>query len=322
MPLRRFSVTIPVHNGAAFLSSTLESVLAQDPGPERMQIVVVDDCSTDHPEEVVQTCGGDRIEFIRAESPLGPARAFNRCVESARGELIHLLHADDLVLPGFYERVEDVFSKLPQVGLFVCRAYEIDIRGRRTSILSIPPLFRSRCIAHFYHLLVPVNWIRTPGVVVPRAAYEQCGTYDERLNHTQDWNMWLRIATKFPVWYDDDVLTEYRVHPSSDTNAKLKNGKYLAEFFLAIEHWLTDSGVDGKDLYLQKIADHVMKLAMEDLHRNSLAADRIELLGGIFKAHIPGLLPRFQSDADRALRHHRRQKRRDFWKHMFQENHR
>jgi glycosyltransferase involved in cell wall biosynthesis len=302
----RFSVVIPVHNGTPFLGATLKSVLDQDPGPERMEIVVVDDCSKDDPKSLVESCGGGRVKFVRSDEPLGPCRAFNRCVREATGELVHMLHADDKVLPGFYERVDRVFSADPALGMFVCRAYEIDTRGRRQSVLSIPPLVNSRRIEHFYHLLVPLNWVRTPGVVVPRAAYERLGTYDERLNHTQDWNMWLRLGTRYPVWYEDEVLTEYRVHSASDTTFKLKNGKYLAEFDLAVRYWLDENPDIASDQYLHKIEGHVRKLAMEDVWRQQLAKERVELIRGIFNEHLPELAPVLEKDISIAYRDRRR----------------
>ena len=67
----RWSVMIPTYNRTTFLERTLESVLSQDPGPEEMQIEVVDDASTlDDPESLVRRVGGGRVSFFwRVSSP-------------------------------------------------------------------------------------------------------------------------------------------------------------------------------------------------------------------------------------------------------------
>ncbi len=286
----RFSVTIPIHNGTDFLGFTLRSVLAQDPGPDNMQIIVVDDCSTDSPLDLIRDTAGDRIEYVRSEEALGPARAFNRCVTSARGELIHLLHADDLVVSGFYETVDHVYHSQPDLGLFVCRSYEIDPKGRREYIRKIFPLNRSRRINDFYHLIVPVNPICTPGVVVPSAVYRQIGLYDERLSHTQDWNMWLRISSHYPVWYEDQLLTEYRVHPAADTSSRIRSGEYIAEAWFAVQFWLERCSIEDRGAYLEKMQRQIFRLAMKDLSQHGFSPERIRILRQLFAGRMPDFL--------------------------------
>src|SRR3954468_17323800 len=90
-----FSVMIPTFNSTRFLRQTLESVLAQDPGPEIMEIVVVDNASTDDPEAVVREVGGNRVRFVRQLENIGAIKNFNSCIARARGHWIHILHSDD-----------------------------------------------------------------------------------------------------------------------------------------------------------------------------------------------------------------------------------
>src|SRR5947207_16010963 len=91
-----WSVMIPTFNRTTYLRRTLESVLAQDPGREQMQIEVVDDCSTaDNPEPVVRAIADDRVEFSRNIKNLGLMSNINRCIERAREHLIHILHSNE-----------------------------------------------------------------------------------------------------------------------------------------------------------------------------------------------------------------------------------
>ena len=98
---------IPTYKARAdYLEETLKSVLQQDPGPAQMQIELVDDCSPDGaPVELVRRIAGDRIAVHREPANNGLAGIWNRCIERARGEWVHILHQDDIVLPGFYEHL-------------------------------------------------------------------------------------------------------------------------------------------------------------------------------------------------------------------------
>src|SRR5678815_5469359 len=125
-----WSVMIPTYNCASYLRETLASVLAQDPGPERMQIEVVDDCSTkDDPQAVVREVGMGRVVFHRQRANVGHTQNFETCLQRSRGYLIHLLHGDDAVRPGFYATIEAIFAGHPEIGAAFSRNMFIDQCG-------------------------------------------------------------------------------------------------------------------------------------------------------------------------------------------------
>ncbi|HYC86146.1 MAG TPA: glycosyltransferase family 2 protein, partial [Chryseosolibacter sp.] len=127
----QWSVMIPVYNCAKFLPETLNSVLAAGLPEGRMQIAVVDDCSVDSDvRELVDRIGNDRIEYFRQKENVGSLRNFHTCLERSRGHLIHLLHGDDVVRPGFYEKVEALFDRFPAAGAAFCRYEYIDEASR------------------------------------------------------------------------------------------------------------------------------------------------------------------------------------------------
>src|SRR5919108_3208423 len=133
-----WSVMIPTHNCAAYLRETLRSVLAQDLGPDLMQIEVVDDCSVqDDPAAVVAELGRGRVAFYRQGRNVGHCRNFDTCLQRSRGRLIHLLHGDDCVRVGFYQTMEAVFEVNPEIGAAFCRYISIDECG---NWLAISPL--------------------------------------------------------------------------------------------------------------------------------------------------------------------------------------
>ncbi len=109
-PRPTWSVMIPTYNCAEFLANTLMGVLAQDPGPEAMQIEVVDDCSTeDAPDQVVADIGRGRVGFHRRERNVGISRNLTSCLTRSRDRWV-VLHGDDVVYPEFYSTVTSMLD--------------------------------------------------------------------------------------------------------------------------------------------------------------------------------------------------------------------
>ena len=213
-----WSVMIPTYNARAdYLEETLRSVLQQDPGPEQMQIEVVDDCSPyGAPVELVCRIVGDRVGVHREPENNGIAGIWNRCIERARGEWVHILHQDDIVLPGFYERLRKG-AEHSDTGAIFCRYAMANSKGDWTSISG---LYReSSGLLDDWHARITVqNLIVCPAIAVRRRVYEQLGGFLPRLHYIPDWEMWQRIASQFSFWFEPSILACYRVHSNSATS--------------------------------------------------------------------------------------------------------
>lgn len=209
---------IPTYNCADLLAATLQSVLDQDPGPDVMQIEVVDDRSTaDDPGEVVADLGRGRVELFRQPDNVGISRNFTTCVWRARGDLVHVLHGDDLAYPGLYAAVDDAFAARPEAGAVLVGSEDIDEHGTylspNHSLAEQPGILRDR-VGEFFAW----NDLRAPGIVIRRSVYEQVGGYRDGLRHCADWDMWRRVAVAAPLFWQPEVLVGYRVHSRSDTS--------------------------------------------------------------------------------------------------------
>ncbi len=218
-----WSVMIPTYNCARFLQQTLESVLAQDPGPEQMQIEVIDDCSTnDDPEAVVEQVGKGRVTFYRKPKNEGAIANFNTCIERSRGHLVHILHGDDWVLPGFYEAVSSKAERYGETALFFTRTFVVDEAGQieylneRVKELEQP--------SHDIRQLTYKNRIYTPSVVVRRSAYEQHGAFLPALVHVGDWEMWIRLTRSAGGVCINQPLACYRNFSANDTQRLMRGG--------------------------------------------------------------------------------------------------
>jgi GT2 family glycosyltransferase len=288
MTTPRFTVAIPAHDCARYVGDTLRSVLDEQVPPARMQIVVVDDGSTDETAAVVADVGGARVELHR-QANQGLARTFNTCVAHARGELVHLLHGDDKVLPGFYARVDEVFARHHDVGMFTARCREIDGSGAYLGHSYLPPPLESGRVERYERRIVPRNHVRTPGVVLRREVYERQGGYDERLGHTADWHMWLRACEWGPVWHEVTACAEYRLHAGSDTSKKVLDGTYLLEVWKAVAFW-ADRLAGGAGLAPRHAIERaVVRAAVNDVSAGGFDGQRRRRLEEMFAAHVPHL---------------------------------
>lgn len=212
-----WSVMIPTYNCAATLGETLRSVLDQDLGPDQMQIAVVDDSSDrDDPEAIVRAVGGGRVQFFRQPENVGLVRNFETCLRRSRGHYIHLLHGDDYVLAGFYEALRSGFESSPTVGAAFCRWMIVDEANRVQSIAEPRQDHAGELVDAASHLASEQH-IVTPSIAVRRDVYELLGGFDERLECAEDWEMWVRIAANFEVWYEPSLLAVYRSHSDSNT---------------------------------------------------------------------------------------------------------
>jgi glycosyltransferase involved in cell wall biosynthesis len=229
-----WSVMIPTFNCARWLGETLESVLAQDTGPSQMQIEVVDDGSTDNPRLVVEQIAAGRVGIFTQPRNIGHTRNFETCLLRAKGHLVHLLHGDDYVKPGFYRAMERAFASEPGIGAAFCRHTFIDANG---TLLSMSPLEQnnSGIMSDALERLATEQRIMTPSIVVRREVYETLGGFDDRLVCSEDWEMWVRIAARYPIWYEVEPLAAYRMHSNSNTGRHLRSGEDMRFTRLAIE---------------------------------------------------------------------------------------
>lgn len=231
-----WSVVIPTYNCAIYLGETLKSVMQQALPPEQMQIVVVDNCSTDNTEEVVREIGGDRVEYFRQSQNVGSLGNFQTCLEIARGELIHTLHSDDCVAVGFYEAIAAPFLANPYLGAAFSRFIYIDAEGQEEGI---------SCLELNESGILPASWIEklatncvisVPSVaVVRRSVYENIGVWDDRCGLSGDWEIWVRIAKHYPIWFETRPLAMWRRHSSSNNATNAKSLAFIQENYRTTE---------------------------------------------------------------------------------------
>lgn len=268
---------IPTYNLTDYLPQTLNSVLSEYKGADQMQIEVVDDCSTNvDVGNLVLSLGGGHVSFHRLPANVQIPRIFTECVRRARGHFVHVLHSDDYVLPGFYEKLQVGLESSESIGLAFCRHRFID-NVDRGMFVSESFLNTAAPLPNFKTLLALRNLIQTPSVAVKRSVYERLGGFDTNLSHAADWEMWMRIAAHYNVWFEPEFLACYRLHDSSDTSKLMRTGANIADCRRALatfERYLDEPSKAGKILEDSRLslASYGLSTARRMLRRKDLSA--------------------------------------------------
>ncbi|MCS4436597.1 glycosyltransferase family 2 protein [Aquiflexum gelatinilyticum] len=237
-----WSVMIPVYNCSRFIPDAVLSVLNQDPGEDQMQIEVVDDGSTDGDvEALVMSLGKGRVKYYRQPQNVGSLRNFETCINRANGHLVHLLHGDDRVKDGFYKKFTSLFEDYPDAGAAFCGYSTIDEQGSKIKDYNLIQSNKG-LITDVYPKMASGLPVQYATMVVKRVVYERLGGFYGVIAG-EDWEMWTRIAEKYPIGYIPEFLGEYRRFLGTISWPFIEKGTYaksLAKTALLIESQLQD----------------------------------------------------------------------------------
>ena len=224
------SVIVTTYNRADLLCETLDSILNQT--YTNFELIVVDDGSVDHTEEVVKKYDDSRLQYIKTDNWGGPARPRNIGINKAKGKYIAFCDDDDLWLPEKLERQEKILQN-NSCGLCFTNYNYIDKNGKK--INKKHKIKKHHRALTFNKFILSRGCIANSTVMIRREVIDTVGLLNEdmRLIAVEDYNYWARIIHCHKPYYIDEVLMKYRVDQEhvgiSPTNM---NDKILKEIYL------------------------------------------------------------------------------------------
>lgn len=208
MPL--ISVVIPAYNAEKTIKATVESVLNQTFSD--IELIVINDGSKDSTLNILSNIKDSRLKVI-SHSNSGPQISRNRGIKEATGEYISFLDADDLWTPDKLESQFDALQADPEAAVAYSWTDWIDesdrFLRRGTHISATGDVFAKLLLIDF------VESGSNP--LIRRPALDAVGNFDEALVGGQDWDMWIRLAAKFPFTVVSSPQILYRKYPNSNS---------------------------------------------------------------------------------------------------------
>lgn len=219
------SVIVPMYNAKTYIGKTIDSVLPQL--ADDMELLIIDDGSTDGSADIVKAYLRDNVRYIRIPNSGGPSKPRNEGIRQARGEIIFVFDADDLMLPGKIRAELDAFAAHPDAAMAFTdfcsidehdqllnadylKTYDFMQRHRQAGTKAVRIASQDA-----YRSLAFENYVGTSSVAIRKQVLNAVGGFDETLRNSDDRDMWFRIARQYDVLYVPSVLHSYRVHTQS-----------------------------------------------------------------------------------------------------------
>jgi|SRR3989338_740431 len=221
----KVSVCIPAFNAAEYLRQAVESVLEQS--YRDFEIVIVDNCSTDHTVSLVselQQLSNGRIRFYQNDHNIGLVGNLNRCLEHAKGSYIKFLCADDMLLPGCLEKMAAGLDLHQSVKLASCGRLFIDKYGHKLGTRHYAPgysIVRGKQV--ITRCLFGGNYIGEPTAVMFRKS-DLKGCFREDMPQLSDMDMWFQLLEQGDLLSLEKPLCAIRSHPAQMTHTNVKLG--------------------------------------------------------------------------------------------------
>lgn len=214
------SVIIPAYNSARFITECLKSVAGQK-GDIPIEIIVIDDGSSDDTREKVRAFGGVRL--LEQENA-GPSAARNRGIAAATGEFIAFLDSDDLWTVDKLAVQMEIFQCLPEVSMVVGDSRRFNESGSLNdsffaeanldqNFFGDPVLVKDPYLKFFR-----INYALTGGVIIRKDCLNRTGVFDESLHYVEDLDLWFRIALHYSIAYTTRLCLLRRHHDDNVSN--------------------------------------------------------------------------------------------------------
>lgn len=199
----QITVLMSVYNGQRYLKKSIESILNQT--CTDFEFIIFNDGSTDSTSEILNQFDDPRIVIISNPNNIGLTKSLNIGLRLAKGELIARMDADDISLPHRFEKQILYLSKHSEVVVVGTNADFIDSNGViiGNKIALLKPTFKDQ---------LKNNQIIHGSVMFRKSKIISEGGYNEFFRYVQDYELWLRIAKKYPIQNVQDTLYQLRMH--------------------------------------------------------------------------------------------------------------
>ncbi|MDK2802686.1 MAG: glycosyltransferase [Oscillospiraceae bacterium] len=210
----KVSVIIPSYNHELFIGKAIESVLSQD--YNNFEVIVADDCSTDNSVKIIDSFKDNRLNKFFLSKNLGATEILKFLIQKSSGEYISLLNSDDIWYPKKLKKQVEYLDNNKDIAAcfthanFITESGELyeDGCGIPINLFNQNNRSRGSWLNRFYYL---GNCLCHPSLMVRKTIYDELGYYNSALRQLPDFDYWVRLILKYPIYILKEVLVGHRI---------------------------------------------------------------------------------------------------------------
>ncbi len=207
MTLPKISIITPSLNQSKFIEQTIKSVLNQN--YPNLEYIVVDGGSVDSTIKILKKYS-KQIKWV-SEKDKGQADAINKGMRMAKGDIVAYINSDDYYLPGAFTKIADFFMKNSKAK-WVTGDYIIVNEEDKKIQQSVTLYKRLMRFTISKNLLAIANYIAQPSTFWRESIFREIGFFDVSFEYVFDYDFWMRIIAKYPLFKIPSPLSAFRVH--------------------------------------------------------------------------------------------------------------
>ncbi|MCG3115727.1 MAG: glycosyltransferase [Candidatus Manganitrophus sp. SA1] len=238
------SICVPTYNAEATIRETLLSITNQT--HQGLEILIVDNASTDRTLEIVETFRDARIVIHRSKTNIGAEANFTRCIKLASGPYTAIYHADDIYTPTMVKKQVAYLEKHPEAGAVFTNAMLVNEKSEVIGKYNMPHRFINVQREHLYDfqtifkaVLLYSNFLIFPSAMVRTSIYQKevIAWREDLFGSSADLDVWLRILNRHFIGILPEPLMHYRVSTRQGSHSLIRMRTERADLFRVIDYY-------------------------------------------------------------------------------------
>jgi glycosyltransferase involved in cell wall biosynthesis len=261
------SVIMPNYNNGRFISTAIESVMAQT--FTDFELIIVDDASTDDSVNIVQehSKAHSRMRVVQMDHRGGSSVARNRGIVSSRGRKICFIDSDDVYSPLKLAIQLQALNMERQTVVTYCDWWRVDVAG---NMLGPSRRKHPRKSGRIFNDAIAQTYGGIAMCMIPRVCFDRIGLFDESLLWAEDLDLLLRLAREFDFKYVDQALYGYRSHETSKRKVVGRRERLVCEALVTERHFLAARALIEDEAKKQVISNLIRYYHLTSQNRKML----------------------------------------------------
>lgn len=258
-PWPRISIVTPSYNQGQFLEETIRSILLQ--GYPNLEYIIIDGGSTDESVEIIRKYE-QHLAYWVSEKDSGQANAINKGFQRVTGEVVAWLNSDDVYEAAAVQRAAKFLVARPDCGMIYGACHLVDEEGRHVGLMGSPEF-------DLTHLLMD-SYVPQQATFFRRSVLDKVGLLHEDFHYAMDYDLWLRIASRFSVCKASQIWANYRI--CEGTKSFGEPAAFWPEIVEALERFYTQPNLSPSIEKLKPtvLAHANLRAAVEYYQRNKI----------------------------------------------------